>query len=207
MCAHACPSGEHPDRPERIVELHRELHRLGYAAHCLSVPPRLILREEVMLVHELVQGGEIFRLLHGDGTEDHPMSTPQSRFYAACVVLVFEFLHENGWLYRDLKPTNIMFTAAGRLKPWAKASWLHPHMQAGRRSCEGFRVFAALLWPCVPGQGTGLARFLLPAGVRAQPLIATIDEEIEHSRGPPYSCKSIYAAGIGAPNKRARAGR
>ena len=51
MCAHECPTG-HPERPERIVELHRELHRLGFAEHCTRVPSRLVLREEVLLVHE-----------------------------------------------------------------------------------------------------------------------------------------------------------
>ena len=39
MCAHECPTG-HPERPERIVELHRELHRLGFAEHCTRVPSR-----------------------------------------------------------------------------------------------------------------------------------------------------------------------
>ena len=52
MCAHACPSGNHPDRPERIVELYRELHRLGFPEHCTRVPSRLVQREEVLLVHE-----------------------------------------------------------------------------------------------------------------------------------------------------------
>ena len=51
MCAHECPIG-HPERPERIVELYRELNRLGFAEHCTPVPSRLVLREEVLLVHE-----------------------------------------------------------------------------------------------------------------------------------------------------------
>ena len=51
MCAHECPAG-HPERPERIVELYKELNRLGFAEHCTPVPSRLVLREEVLLVHE-----------------------------------------------------------------------------------------------------------------------------------------------------------
>jgi CRP-like cAMP-binding protein len=65
---------------------------------------------------ELVQGGELFRLLHGDGTEDHPMSTTQARFYAACVTTVFEYLHENDWVYRDLKPENLLLDDKGYVK-------------------------------------------------------------------------------------------
>ena len=52
MVAHACPTGHHPDQPERIVEVHRELLRQGLAAHYMRVPSRLVTREEVMLVHE-----------------------------------------------------------------------------------------------------------------------------------------------------------
>jgi CRP-like cAMP-binding protein len=65
---------------------------------------------------ELVQGGELFRLLHGDGTEDKPMSTVQSRFYASCVVMAFEYLHENEWVYRDLKPENLLLDTQGYVK-------------------------------------------------------------------------------------------
>ena len=64
MCAHECPTG-HPERPERIVELHRELHRLGFAEHCTRVPSRLVLREEVLLVHLSCLVAVLSRLVQG----------------------------------------------------------------------------------------------------------------------------------------------
>jgi protein kinase A len=42
---------------------------------------------------------------------------PTSQFYAAEIVLILEFLHEQeGVAYRDLKPENILIDAEGHLK-------------------------------------------------------------------------------------------
>ena len=52
MTAHRSPYGDHPERPERIEAVRDELVRTGLAAHCVSVPARLVTRAEVELVHE-----------------------------------------------------------------------------------------------------------------------------------------------------------
>jgi serine/threonine protein kinase len=70
---------------------------------------------------EFVQGGELFHLMHGrsgkaGGSVDTRFPVPQARFYAGCVVLVFEFLHARNWMYRDLKPENLLIDKDGYIK-------------------------------------------------------------------------------------------
>lgn len=38
------------------------------------------------------------------------------RFIAACVILGMEFVHKNGYMYRDLKPENVLLTHDGYVK-------------------------------------------------------------------------------------------
>lgn len=40
----------------------------------------------------------------------------QARYYAASLTLALGHLHSMGYMYRDVKPENLLLTAAGRLK-------------------------------------------------------------------------------------------
>ena len=65
------------------------------------------------LLMELVMGGELFYYLQSLRA---PLHETHARFYTACVVEAFDFLHARHYLYRDLKPENLLLTADGYLK-------------------------------------------------------------------------------------------
>jgi len=64
------------------------------------------------MVLEFVPGGELFKHLRNVGKFEET----HSRFYAAQIVLAFEYLHHLGVIYRDLKPENILVDSRGYIK-------------------------------------------------------------------------------------------
>jgi len=70
-------------------------------------------RDTLYMLLELVQGGELFSFLHNFGATLQP---PHHKFYTACMVCAFQYLHNKDILYRDLKPENILFDLDGYLK-------------------------------------------------------------------------------------------
>jgi len=69
-------------------------------------------KDAVFLIMEVALGGELFTLLRKEQKlpEDH------AKFYAANVVLALDALHSKDFLYRDLKPENLVFNDKGYLK-------------------------------------------------------------------------------------------
>ncbi|CAG9321787.1 unnamed protein product [Blepharisma stoltei] len=61
---------------------------------------------------EYVPGGELFSYLRNLGKIDNV----QTRFYAAQMTLMFEYLHSLNIVYRDLKPENLLIAPDGYLK-------------------------------------------------------------------------------------------
>jgi CRP-like cAMP-binding protein len=78
-------------------------------------------RDQIYMLLELVQGGELWSLLYQNapglprcswgGFEVHT-----AMFYAGCVTAAFEHVHGMGVAYRDLKPENLLIDSEGYLK-------------------------------------------------------------------------------------------
>ncbi|KAH9507371.1 Serine/threonine-protein kinase N2 [Bulinus truncatus] len=67
--------------------------------------------EHVCFVMEYACGGDLMMHIHND-----VFSEPRTVFYAGCVVLGLQYLHENKIVYRDLKLDNLLLDAEGYLK-------------------------------------------------------------------------------------------
>ncbi|KAI9329101.1 kinase-like domain-containing protein [Obelidium mucronatum] len=63
-------------------------------------------------VLEFVQGGELFTFLRKSGRFRNNVAL----FYAAEVILAFEYLHNRHIIYRDLKPENLLIDSEGHIK-------------------------------------------------------------------------------------------
>lgn len=61
----------------------------------------------------LTQGGELFSLLN---RRQRLPPKPDAQFYAACVLSALECVHLQSFLYRDVKPENVLLDAAGYAK-------------------------------------------------------------------------------------------
>lgn len=68
--------------------------------------------ECLYFILEYVVGGEFFTHLRASGR----FSEDSARFYAAEIVLSFEYLHSHDVIYRDLKPENLLLDKEGHVK-------------------------------------------------------------------------------------------
>ncbi len=69
--------------------------------------------DKLYLVLDYLCGGELFTHL---SNVDY-FTEERTRFYAAQIVLALGHLHENGIIYRDLKPENLMLDMDGNSPP------------------------------------------------------------------------------------------
>ena len=69
-------------------------------------------KEDVYLVLDLMTGGDLSYHLQQKGS--FPLS--ECRYYAARILLGLQALHDKGYVYRDLKPENLLLADDGRVK-------------------------------------------------------------------------------------------
>ena len=85
--------------------------------------------EHLYLVLALQSGGELFFHLKREGA----FAEGRTRLYAAEILLALEALHSLGYLYRDLKPENVLLDSDGhvRLSDFGLAKDAVRHAAAG----------------------------------------------------------------------------
>lgn len=105
---------------QQIVETRQQGHILSEKNALASLNHPLIIKlystfKDKNMLYFLLEpslGGELFTLLRKHRT----FSLAESRFYAASVVLVFEYMHSMHLVYRDLKPENLLLDSEGYIK-------------------------------------------------------------------------------------------
>lgn len=68
--------------------------------------------QKIYFVMEFMKGGDLFQHLKRNGR----FAEQQVKFMAACIVLGIGHLHKNDYIYRDLKPENVLLTENGYAK-------------------------------------------------------------------------------------------
>lgn len=93
------------------LSLHRLLERMEHP-FIVSLRYAFQTKAKLYMVFDYICGGDLF--LHLKNAE--LFTEERARFYAAEILLAFEFLHKKHIIYRDLKPENVLIDLEGHVK-------------------------------------------------------------------------------------------
>lgn len=104
----------------QVVELGQESHIVNEKKVMAMMSSRFLVnlrgsykdKWRVYLLLQVCLGGELFTILRKMRSFDEPTS----RFFAACVIEAFAYMHSINVIYRDLKPENLVLHDDGYLK-------------------------------------------------------------------------------------------
>lgn len=93
----------------------REKALLSTINHPFILPFHGAFQDEhnLYLLLELLQGGELFNVIHARKNNRRGISNGDAIFYAACVLSSLTHMHQRLIAYRDLKPENILIDKEG----------------------------------------------------------------------------------------------
>jgi CRP-like cAMP-binding protein len=105
------------DQAENIVR-EKALSRAFFEDTSFIMQSRCAFQDKtcLYLVMDFMPGGDLFQMLvHGTGARG-AFKPAAARFYASEVFLALEFLHHRHFVYRDLKPENVLVDGNGHVK-------------------------------------------------------------------------------------------
>jgi serine/threonine protein kinase len=104
----------------KIVETHQTMQIINEKKVMMDLRHPMIIQlyttfkdaDQLYFLLEPVLGGELFNLLQ----KKKRFTETAGRFYAGSVVLAFEYLHNKDYIFRDLKPENVLVDKEGYIK-------------------------------------------------------------------------------------------
>ena len=96
----------------RNVMVERQVLSSWSSNHIVRSYAALVDPKRLYLLLEYLPGGDLFRAL----SDVRSMDAASTRFYSAEVLLALSYIHAKGYVYRDLKPENVLLDREGHIR-------------------------------------------------------------------------------------------